>query len=127
MAGVTTKVRDRMRTLLKIRRDRSLPPRRGPRPGVGARIVHGEVRITVQAGLSADLWSWLQEQGWREVMFRPDRRRYRDVPSAWVTRLIDCPPEQRPAVLAAAIARAKARDQLQLQPEPSDSEFENPL
>lgn len=108
MSGLTDAMKDRLRTMLKIRKPRSLP-RRGPKPSVGAKIVKDDIRITVQAGLSHELWRWLQEQGWREVWFRPDRRRYRDVPTAWVTRLIDSAPDERSAVLEAAIARATFR------------------
>lgn len=104
-------LRDRLRTLLNIRKPRRQLPHRGPKPNAGAKIVNGEYRITVQAGMSHDLWHWLRSQGWAEVTFRPDRRRYRDVPSAWVTRLIDSPPEDRPAVLAAALEQAGAREQ----------------
>jgi hypothetical protein len=115
MPGLTDAVRDRLRTILKIRRPRSLP-RRGPKPGVGAKIFKDNVRMTVQAGMSHELWRWLQEQGWREVQFRPDRRRYRDVPSAWVTRLIDSAPDERAAVLEAAIAQAVDRSGLRALP-----------
>lgn len=108
MPGLTDAVRDRLRTMLKIRKPRSLP-RRGPKPGVGAKNFKDDVRMTVQAGMSHELWRWLQERGWREVLFRPDRRRYRDVPTAWVTRLIDCTPEERTSVLDAAMARAVYR------------------
>jgi hypothetical protein len=108
MPGLAGAVRDRLRTMLKIRKPRSLP-RKGPKPGVGAKIFKDDVRMTVQAGMSHELWRWLQEQGWREVLFRPDRRRYRDVPTAWVTRLIDSAPEERATVLDAAIARAVYR------------------
>lgn len=108
MTGLARAVRDRLRTMLKIRKRRSVP-RRGPKPGIGAKIFKDDVRMTVQAGMSHELWRWLQEQGWREVSFRPDRRRYRDVPAAWVTRLIDCAPEERAPVLHAAIAHAAYR------------------
>lgn len=108
MPGLGAAVRDRLRTMLKIRKPRSLP-RRGPKPGVGAKIFKRDVRLTVQAGMSHELWRWLQEQGWREIQFRPDRRRYRDVPTAWVTRLIDCAPEERATVLDAGVARAVDR------------------
>jgi hypothetical protein len=52
----------------------------------------------------------LLQQGWREVTFRPDRRRYRDLPAAYVTRLIDSTsPEERARVLSAAVANATYR------------------
>ena len=65
--------------------------------------------MTVQAGMSDALWYWLAKQGWREITFRPDRRRYRDIPTAYVTRLIDSYSEERERVLAAAVANAAYR------------------
>ncbi len=101
-------VRDRVRTLLKIRVERGLRSA-GLKPGIGARICCEDLRMTVQAGMSDALWNWLAKQGWREITFRPDRRRYRDVPTAYVTRLIDSYTEERERVLAAAIANAAYR------------------
>lgn len=105
---LVTQVRDQVRTLFRIRRDRSLPPA-GHKPGVGSRIVCGELRMTVQAGMSDALWRWLTKRGWREVQFRPDRRRYRDIPHAFVTQLIDAAPEHFEAILATATAQAAYR------------------
>jgi hypothetical protein len=101
-------VRDRVRTLLNIRIERGLRSA-GIKPGIGARICCEDLRMTVQAGMSDALWNWLAKQGWREITFRPDRRRYRDVPTAYVTRLIDSYTEERERVLAAAIANAVYR------------------
>jgi hypothetical protein len=98
-------VRDRVRTLLKIRVERHLPVV-GYKPAIGARIFRGDLRMTVQAGMSEGLWRWLVHEGWREITFRPDRRRYRDLPATYVTQLIDCPSDHRERVLAAAIANA---------------------
>ncbi len=101
-------VRDRVRTLLRIRVSRDLPPI-GTRPALGARLTCDDVRMSVQAGMSESLWRWLASNGWREVTFRPDRRRYRDIPAALVTQLIDAAPEERARVLRAAIANASYR------------------
>lgn len=68
--------------------------------------------MTVQAGMSDDLWLWLMEKGWRDPNFFPDRRRYRDIPASWVTTLIDAAPEEREAILAAACAKAVHRPTL---------------
>lgn len=106
--NLVTQVRDQVRTFLKIRRERDTPPV-GQRPSLGAKIVCGDLRMSVQSGMSDSLWRWLVQQGWREVMFRPDRRRYREVPHAYVTRLIDVAPEERGRVLAAAEANAAYR------------------
>jgi hypothetical protein len=101
-------VRDRVRTLLRIRVSRGLPSV-GTKPALGARLFRDDVRMTVQAGMSDALWRWLVKEGWREITFRPDRRRYRDIPAAYVTRLIDVGAEERERVMAAAIANATVR------------------
>lgn len=101
-------VRDRVRTLLKIRVPRELPSVRS-KPALGARIFRDDVRMTIQAGMTDSLWTWLVKKGWREITFRPDRRRYRDIPTAYVTHLIDASPEQRQRVLDAAVANATLR------------------
>jgi len=67
------------------------------------------VRLTVQAGLSDELWIWLLDGGWRVVTHRPDRRRYRDISRSQVTHLIDCEPANRERLLAEAIWDAKSR------------------
>lgn len=101
-------VRDRVRTLLKIRVERGRSSI-GAKPGIGARISCNDVRMTVQAGMSDGLWRWLVKQGWREITFRPDRRQYRDIPTAYATRLVDSNPDERERVLAAAIVNAVYR------------------
>jgi hypothetical protein len=67
--------------------------------------------MSVQAGMSESLWRWLTQQGWREVLYRPDRRRCRDVPHTLVTQLIDAAPEDRARVLAVATSHASIRPQ----------------
>jgi len=108
MASFAAAVRDRLRTLMNIRKPRK-DQRRGPRPSVGSRIYWDDVRMTVQAGMSVELWGWLQTQGWREVVFKGDRRRYRDVSTDMAMQLIDSPPERREEILAQAIENAVAR------------------
>ncbi len=101
-------VKDRVRRLLNIRVERGLRSA-GGKPGIGARICCEDVRMTVQAGMSDSLWRWLTKLGWREITYRPDRRQYRDVPTPYVTRLIDSTPEECERVLAAAVANAAYR------------------
>lgn len=108
MATFAAGMRDRLRTLLNIRKPRNAQ-RRGPRPSVGSRIYCDDVRMTVQAGMPVELWGWLQSLGWREVLFKGDRRKYRDVSTDWAMQLIDAPPERREEVLAQAIENAVAR------------------
>jgi len=102
---------DQVRTWFNIRKPRSLP-RRGAKPRLGTAIGYGGVRIVVQAGLTDRLWNWLQDEGWRELNFRPERRRYRDVPPSWVTRLFDASPDHWPDVLRQAVERANYRPTL---------------
>jgi len=105
---VMISLRNRVRDFMRARKERALP-RRSPKPSIGSHVVAGDIRMTVQAGMSDDLWRWLLEQGWREPAYRPDRRRYREVPSTWVTRLIDAPPEARGRILDGAIENAAFR------------------
>jgi hypothetical protein len=97
-------VRDRLRTTLKIRNNRMLP-RRGRRPSAGARIFCRDLRMTVQAGMTVDLWRWLQDAGWRELAYKSDRRRYRELSARCVADLIACAPEERSVVLDRHIAQ----------------------
>ena len=108
MLTLAAALKNRARTLLRLQKER-LPPPRGPKPRLGAHIVYQDYRITVQTGLSEDLWRWLMSEGWREVRFRPDRRRYRDVPPSDVTRLIDSLADDWEDMLQAALANAAFR------------------
>jgi len=99
---------NRVRGLLQVRKDRASPPR-GTKPRIGAHIICGDIRMMTQAGMSDELWHWLLELGWRESIYRPDRRAYHDIPASWITRLIDAQPELRAQVLATAIAKAEQR------------------
>jgi hypothetical protein len=108
---VIRSLRNWWRGLLHLRQDRALP-RRSSKPSIGATIIAGDLRITIQAGLSDELWVWLLDEGWRELTYRPDRRHYREIPSSWVTRLIDAEPETRPLVMDAAVAKASLRPTL---------------
>jgi hypothetical protein len=103
-------LKDRLRAMLGNSRARQLP-RRGGKPRIGSHVVHVEsgVRLIVQAGMSDELWIWLMDHGWRVVNYRPDRRRYRDIPSSYVTLLIDSHPSARNALMAEAIENAKSR------------------
>jgi hypothetical protein len=98
----------RIRGLLHIHYERALP-RRGPKPPIGAYAVCGELRMTIQAGLTDELWEWLMERGWRELRYAPDRRRYLVVPAHYVTDLIDAPEDLRSRVLGIAASHASPR------------------
>ena len=102
-------VRDQVRTLLKIRCERGMPSE-SSKPSFGAKLFCGDIRMTVRSGMSDQLWRWLLDKGWREVPVRIDRRRYKDIPTAYVTRLIDAVAnDERARVLEVAIANAQYR------------------
>lgn len=104
-----SQVCDQVRTLFKIRRERELPSA-GGKPPFGAKVCCGDVRMTVRAGMTDGLWRWLLSKGWREVAIQPDRRRYKDIPTTYVTHLIDAETsEERTRVMSAAIANAQYR------------------
>lgn len=98
-----------VRRFLGLYRERSmLSP--GPKPRLGARIVNGDVRITVQAGLSDSVWQWLVAQGWREERFPNSRRRYREIPPSRVAELLDtADPDERAQLLQLALTEAELR------------------
>ena len=105
-------VRDQVRTLLKIRRERGVPSESG-KPPFGTKLSCGDVRMTVRSGMTDQLWRWLLDQGWREVPVHVDRRRYKDIPTAYVTRLIDSEAnEERARVMQVAIANAQYRPRM---------------
>jgi hypothetical protein len=103
-------IRNRVRSLIGERRPRQVP-RRGPKPRIGTHVIQVEMsmRLTVQAGLSDELWVWLMNHGWRVVVHRPERRHYRDIPASWVTRLIDSDPRWREKLLHEAIAYIESK------------------
>lgn len=80
--------------------------RHARKPQIGATICCANLRMTVQAGLSRELWVWLVGQGWREILPRENRYRFRALPSNIVTRLFDAQPEHWERLLAAAIKQA---------------------
>ena len=99
---------DGFRKLFNIRQERRRPPK-GPKPKLGAKVYLHDVRMAVQSGLSDELWDWLQELGFREVTFSPDRRHYRDLPPSLVTRLYDAPREEWRPLLKVAIQESSKR------------------
>ena len=105
-------VRDQVRTMLRIRREREIPSA-GNKPPFGTKLFCADIRMTVRSGMSDQLWRWLLDQGWREVPVPVDRRRYKDIPTAYVTRLIDSEAnEERARVLEVAIANAQYRPRM---------------
>jgi hypothetical protein len=108
---------DGFRNLFNIRTERKRPPP-GPKPKMGARIYLHDVRMAVQAGLSDELWDWLQELGFREITFSPDRRRYRDLPRSIVAQMYDAPREEWRPLLKQAIRESAYRPRVKVPARP---------
>jgi hypothetical protein len=80
-------IKNAFRNLLKIRKERALPPA-GPKPPVGSNIVLDRIRIRLKQPISDEQWNWLTQHGWRTVDMRSERRRYATVPEKGVIRLL---------------------------------------
>ena len=109
---------DGFRSLFNIRSERQRPPP-GPKPKLGAKIYLHDVRMAVQAGLGDELWNWLQELGFREITYSPDRRRYRDLPPSLVTNLYDAPPDDWRPLLKKAIRESSKRPSVSVSARPA--------
>jgi hypothetical protein len=59
--------------------------------------------MTVQAGLSDELWRWLVSLGWRELNPGESRLKLKPLPTGLVTRMFDSEPADRERVLLGAI------------------------
>jgi hypothetical protein len=99
---------DAFRTMLNIRQRRKRP-RAGARPAAGAKIAMEGFKITVLPGLSDELWEFLVHAGFREMTFRPDRRRYRSVSSSRVAELYKASHEHWRGLLVTALKEASNR------------------
>lgn len=88
------------------RKKEQLRRREASKPAIGATLCCAGLRMTVQAGLGDDLWQWLVKLGWRELQPRENRLNFKPLPTALVTRLFDCPADDRERVLLAAIRQA---------------------
>jgi hypothetical protein len=88
------------------RKREHLRRREASKPAIGATLCCAGLRMTVQAGLADDLWQWLIKLGWRELQPRENRLHFKPLPTALVTRLFDCSPDERERILLAAIRQA---------------------
>jgi len=77
-----------------------------PKPRTGATLCCAGMRMTVQAGLTDEMWSWLSGLGWRELRKGENRLHFRPLPSSLVPRLYDVTPQDRQRVLLSAIREA---------------------
>ena len=91
------------------RKKQDLRLREASKPPIGATICCAGLRMTVQAGLSEDLWCWLVARGWRELASGENRLQLKPLATTLVTRLFDSQPEERERVLANAIRQVTRR------------------
>jgi len=88
------------------RRKRAELRRASMKPRIGATIYCSDLRMSVQPGMSIELWRFLVSHGWRELDDLSQRQRLRAVPSAAVMVLFDAPAERWEEFLARAIRQA---------------------
>ena len=88
------------------KKKQDLRQRAANKPPIGATICCAGLRISVQAGMSDDLWHWLVSLGWRELGPKENRLQLKPLPTALVTRLFDAQPEERERLLMSAIRQA---------------------
>ncbi|HEY8100837.1 MAG TPA: hypothetical protein VIF82_08775 [Burkholderiaceae bacterium] len=82
-----SKLRDKLRNLAGIRRERQLPPP-GEKPSIGSNIVREKLRIRLKYPITDALWKFLIAQGWRAIDMRYNKRRYTIVPDKVLLKLI---------------------------------------
>jgi hypothetical protein len=89
-------------------RRKPVPPRlaAAAKPRMGATLCCAGLRMTVQAGLTDEMWQWVAALGWRELRSGENRLHYRALSSSLVNRLYDVAPDDRQKILLLAIREA---------------------
>lgn len=95
-----------VRQLIGRRRPEPKPAVVGPKPRMGATLCSAGLRMTVQAGMTDEMWRWLASLGWRELRSGENRLHYRALSSLLVNRLYDVAPDDRQKILLLAIREA---------------------
>jgi hypothetical protein len=103
-------IKDTLRTLLKIRVKRETPVM-GSRPRMGGKISLGPMRMYVTSNPSDELWYFFSLQGWREVSYPRDRRKYVDLPRGSFDLLARCNSADREVRYRQIVASASRRVQ----------------
>ncbi len=89
-----TIIKNEIRSLLKIRQERVIPPPSGM-PQFGSTIVWDKLKIQLRMTIDGEQWDWLTLKGWRVQDMRKNRRNYFKVPSKAVERLLLASQEER--------------------------------
>jgi hypothetical protein len=103
-------IKDKLRTLLNIRVKRESAII-GAKPKMGSKITMGGMRMFVTSTPPDELWYFFSLQGWREISFPRDRRKYIDLPRASFDLLARCSSSERELryrQLIAAASRSRA-------------------
>jgi len=87
-------IKNKIRTVLKIRKERAVPPA-GPMPQIGSSIVCNRLRIRLKYPINREIWEWFSKHGWRAVDMRTERREYTLLPDRALEKLINLDVEQR--------------------------------
>ncbi|NLD54373.1 MAG: hypothetical protein GX652_06905 [Burkholderiaceae bacterium] len=103
-------IKDKFRTILGIRAKRETPAM-GAKPRMGGKIALGSMRMYVTANPSDELWYFFSLQGWREITFPRDRRKYIDLPRASFDLLARCGSAEREVRYRQLVASANQRAQ----------------
>jgi hypothetical protein len=84
---LVSKLKDKLRSIAGIRRERQLPPP-GEKPPIGSNIVREKLRIRLKYPITDELWKFLTALGWRAIDMRHNNRRYTIVPDKVLLKLI---------------------------------------
>jgi hypothetical protein len=89
-------------------RRKPVPPPRAaaPKPRMGATLCSAGLRMTVQAGITDEMWQWLSALGWRELRPGENRLHYKALSTSLVNRMYDVAPDDRQKILLLAIREA---------------------
>jgi hypothetical protein len=89
-------------------RKKALPPLPvvAAKPKMGSTLCCAGLRMTVQAGMTDEMWQWLAGLGWRELRAGENRLHYTSLSTSLVNRLYDVAPDDRQKVLLLAIREA---------------------
>jgi len=107
-----TRFKDTLRTLLRIRQERVLPPP-GEKPAFGSTIILNRLKMQLFVSIDYEQWEWLTLRGWRTLDVRQNRRRYYRVPRNAVIRLMHATPEEREELHQRIITHKYSRKRLQ--------------
>jgi len=101
-----------LRTLLRIRKIRQLPPP-GEKPAFGSTIILNRLKMQLFVPIDTQQWEWLSLRGWRTLDMRQNRRRYYRVPRNAVHRLIHAKPEEREELYQRIVRHSYSRKRLE--------------